>query len=64
MCVCSEGQYGVDKGLIFSFPCQTKNGKIHVVEGIQHNAFGKEKLQATLDELRHEREAVKELGLI
>lgn len=64
MCVCSGGQYGVDKGLIFSFPSQTKNGKLHVVEGIQQNAFGQQRLQATLDELRQERDMVKQLGLI
>ncbi|MCX7125559.1 MAG: hypothetical protein NTU49_07410, partial [Gammaproteobacteria bacterium] len=30
----------------------------------KHNAFGEEKMKATLDELRGERDAVKELGLI
>ncbi len=64
MCLCSEGEYGVDKGLIFSFPCKTENGKRKVIEGIGHNEFGKEKFLATLDELRSERDAVKELGLI
>ncbi|MCW5589749.1 MAG: malate dehydrogenase [Legionellales bacterium] len=64
MCVCSEGQYGVDAGLIFSFPCQTKHGKLHVIENLQHNAFGQEKFAATLNELRQEHAAVRELGLI
>ena len=64
VCLRSEGQYGVDKGLIFSFPCRTERGKCVVIEGIQHNPFGKERLQATLEELRSERDAVKELGLI
>lgn len=64
MCLCSEGEYGVDKGLIFSFPCKTEHGKHKVIEGIGHNEFGKEKLLATLNELRQERDAVKELGLI
>jgi len=64
MCLCSTGQYGVDDGLIYSFPCRTENGKVKVVESISHNAFGEEKLQVTLDELRKERDAVKELGLI
>jgi malate dehydrogenase len=64
MCLSSNGEYGVDKGLIFSFPCKTKNGQVKVIEGIEHNAFGKEKFQATLEELRSERDTVKSLGLI
>jgi malate dehydrogenase len=64
MCKASKGEYGVDEGLIFSFPCRTENGKVVTVEGVKHNAFGQEKLKLTLDELRGERDAVKELGLI
>ncbi len=64
MCLSSKGEYGVDEGLIFSFPCRTVNGKVTVVEGIEHNAFGKEKFNATLDELRSERDTVKAQGLI
>jgi malate dehydrogenase len=60
----SNGEYGVDKELIFSFPCRVDNGKLQVITGIEHNAFGAEKMQAVLDELRAERAAVKELGLI
>jgi len=61
---CSQGEYGVDEGLIFSFPCQVKNGELKVVTGLTHNAFGQEKIKITLDELRAERDAVKQLGLI
>ena len=64
MCRASHGEYGVDAGLIFSFPCRTENGKVIAVEGVKHNAFGQEKLKATITELRAERDAVKELGLI
>lgn len=64
MCLSSNGEYGVDKGLIFSYPCRTEGGKIKVIEGIQHNEFGQEKFKLTLDELRGERDAVKSLGLI
>lgn len=64
MCLASNGEYGVDKGLIFSYPCRMENGKIQVVEGIEHNQFGQEKFKLTLDELRGERDAVKSLGLI
>ncbi len=64
MCLSSNGEYGVDKGLIFSFPCRVEGGKLKVVEGITHNDFGKEKFQATLEELRSERDSVKSMGLI
>lgn len=60
----ANGQYGVDEGLIFSFPSRTENGKLRIIEGIQHNAFAQEKIRIVLDELRSERDAVKELGLI
>jgi len=64
MCISSTGQYGVDEGLIFSYPCRTEGGVLKVVEGIEHNAFGQEKFQATLEELRSERDTVKSDGLI
>lgn len=64
MCLASKGEYGVDAGLIFSFPCRTENGVVKVVEGIEHNDFGKEKFNATLEELRAERDTVKSQGLI
>lgn len=65
VCRCSEGEYGVDSGLIYSFPCQTDNqGRVTPVKGIKHNEFAQEKLRITLDELRQEKKAVQELGLI
>ncbi|AAO90750.1 malate dehydrogenase [Coxiella burnetii] len=62
--LCAQGQYGVDEGLIFSFPCRTENGVVSVIEEIEHNEFGQQKLKETLDELREERDAVEALGLI
>jgi malate dehydrogenase len=61
---CSHGEYGVDPGLIFSFPSRTENGISRIVDGIEHGEFGRRKLAATLEELRKERKAVEELGLI
>ena len=61
---CSHGEYGVDPGLIFSFPSRTTGGVSRIVEGLEHDEFGRAKLAATLEELRKERDAVKELGLI
>ncbi len=64
MALCSRGEYGVDEGLIFSYPCRTEGGKLKVIEGVEHNEFGKEKFQITLDELRAERDSVKSMNLI
>ena len=64
MCLASNGEYGVDKGLIFSYPCRTEGGKVKVIESIKHNEFGQEKFKVTLEELRGERDAVKSLNLI
>lgn len=61
---CSRGEYDIDPGLIFSFPCRTVQNKLEVVQGIQHNEFGQQKIMATLEELRAERDAVKSLKLI
>jgi len=61
---CSQGEYGADEGLIFSFPCRTQSGVSSVVTGIEHNAFGQTCLQKTLHELKQEYEAVKAMGLI
>ena len=64
MCLSSNGEYGVDKGLIFSFPIRVEGGKLKVVEGIAQNDFGQEKFKATLEELRAERDSVKSMNLI
>lgn len=62
--VCSQGEYGVDDGLIFSFPSRTQEGRYQVVLGWEHNDFAKAKMEATLKELREEKSAVKALGLV
>jgi malate dehydrogenase len=61
---CSQGEYGVDEGLIFSFPCRTEGGKSKIITGLTNNDFAQHKIQLTLDELRKERDAVRELELI
>jgi malate dehydrogenase len=59
--VCSDGSYGVDEGLIFGFPLKSDGQHWKMVEGIEHNAFAQEKIKATLDELRSERDTIKDL---
>jgi malate dehydrogenase len=70
----SQGQYGVDDGLIFSFPCRRQHGLVRrvglehgvveVVEGLELNEFSQTRFDETLNELRSERDAVKALGLL
>ena len=64
MAVPSDGSYGVDEGLISSFPCTCADGKWEIVQGLEVNDFAKEKIEATVNELREERDAVKNLGLV
>jgi len=59
--VCSDGSYGVDEGLISSFPLTSDGVSRQIVQGLEHDDFAKEKLTATLAELRNERETVKDL---
>lgn len=64
LCLCATGQYGVDDGLIFSFPCHVVSSRLEVITNIEHPSFGQQKLAATIKELREERQAVQDLGLI
>ncbi len=62
MAVPSSGQYGVPEGIIFSFPCRVGvNGQWSVVEGVEFDAFGQEKVQATLAELQEEAAVIQDL---
>ena len=64
MAVPSDGSYDVDEGLISSFPCTCAGGGWSIVQGLDLNDFAREKIEATVNELREEREAVTKLDLI
>jgi malate dehydrogenase len=64
MAVPSDGSYDVDEGLISSFPCTCSGGEWSIVEGLEINDFARSKIEATVNELREERDAVSKLGLI
>ncbi|MGA4509017.1 malate dehydrogenase [Propionibacteriaceae bacterium G1746] len=64
MAIPSDGSYGVQEGLISSFPVTTNNGEISIVQGLEINDFSRAKIDASVAELAEERDAVKELGLI
>jgi malate dehydrogenase len=64
MSVPSDGSYEVEEGLISSFPCTCSSGEWSIVEGLEITDFSRERIDASVDELREERDAVSELGLI
>ena len=60
--VCSDGSYGIEAGLIASMPIRTvTNGTWEVVQGLPVDAFSREKIDASIAELKEERDAVKDL---
>lgn len=61
MGVYSDGSYGIDAGLIYSFPCVCKDGDWQIVQGLEISEFSREKMKATEKELAEERDAVKHL---
>jgi malate dehydrogenase len=64
MAVPSDGSYGVEDGLISSFPCRCSGGNWEIVQGLDLNDFSRERLELTVNELKEERDAVRGLGLI
>ena len=61
MGVFSDGSYGIEKGLIYSFPCTCKDGDWQIVQDAQLGEFSQSKMRATEQELREERDAVAHL---
>ena len=61
LCVCSDGSYGVDQGLISSFPIAGDGTRWGIVENIPINDFSQAKIDVTINELREERSAVSDL---
>ncbi len=60
--VAYDGSYGVDEGLIFSFPLVSDgNGNYEIVQGLSFSDFAQEKFNATLEELRNEKAVVADL---
>jgi malate dehydrogenase len=64
MAVPSDGSYGVDEGLMSSFPCTCTQGDWSIVGGLEIDDFSRARIDVTVAELRDERDAVRELGLI
>ncbi|HLM09734.1 MAG TPA: malate dehydrogenase [Thermoleophilaceae bacterium] len=64
MAIRSDGSYDVDEGLVSSFPVRVSGGDYEIVEGLEIDEFAQAKIDRTVNELKEERDAVKELGLV
>ncbi|MDE0767928.1 MAG: malate dehydrogenase [Opitutaceae bacterium] len=57
----SKGEYGIEPGLIYSYPMQSDGQNLSIVEGLDINAFSQEKIKATEAELSEEKSMVSDL---
>lgn len=61
MGVVSDGSYGIEKGLIYSFPVTCKNGDWEIIQGLEINDFSRERMSLTEKELSEEKAGVAHL---
>ena len=61
LCLCSDGSYDVEPGLISSFPVRSDGRQPTIVTGLPLNEFGRSRIQATVNELKEEKALVSEL---
>ncbi len=61
MAVPSDGSYGIEEGLIYSFPCTCSNGDYQIVQGLDIDDFSRQRMDDTMQELKDERDEVKDL---
>ena len=64
MAVPSDGSYGVDEGLVSSFPCVCRDGAYEIAQGLDIDDFSRQRIDVSVAELRDERDAVRDLGLV
>ncbi len=61
LCICSDGSYGVEEGLISSFPMRNTGGELAIVQDVPINEFSRAKIDATVNELKEEKTLVADL---
>jgi len=61
MAVCSDGSYGVEEGLIYSYPVTCKNGEWEIVQGLENSEMISEAMKASEKELQDERDTCSDL---
>jgi malate dehydrogenase len=57
----SDGSYGIPEGIIYGVPVTTANGEYTRVTGLEIDAFSRERMDHTLNELLEERDGIKDL---
>ena len=61
VCLCSDGSYGVEQGLISSFPVRNDGRKIQIVQDLPINEFSRSKIELSVSELKEEKSLVSQL---
>ena len=61
MAILSDGSYEISSGLIYSYPVICRNGEYEIVQDLEINAYSKEKMKITENELIEERDAIRDL---
>jgi len=61
MGVVADGSYGIESGLVYSYPVTVNNGEVNIVKGLDINEFSLLNMRASETELKEERDAVKHL---
>jgi malate dehydrogenase len=64
MGVPADGSYGIEEGVIAGHPCTCSGGEWSIVEGLELPEFSRQRIDASIAELREERDAVSQLGLV
>jgi malate dehydrogenase len=54
----SDGSYGIPEGVVYSYPVTCREGQYQIVQGLEINAFSRERMDATYQELKEERDGV------
>jgi len=57
----ADGSYGIEPGIIYSYPVRCSGGDYEIVQGLDINDFSRERMIQTEAELREERAAIEEL---
>jgi len=61
MAIPADGSYGIEEGVIYSYPVRCSGGNYEIVQGLEINEFSRERMLATEVELREERAAIQHL---
>ncbi len=61
MAIPADGSYGIEPGIVYSFPVRCRDGQYDIVQGLSIDDFSRERMNKTETELREERAAIEEL---